>query len=128
MSKKVGVQYDQTQLDGFEAMEEDGQADSTSEAIRTAATVGLQQMGYVNGEQQREQSTLGAAGELVGFAAGVAAIAWFGVTFAYPVEIRLPAMAALLASLTAFGIARVADGGGLALRRRLGRLFGGESA
>lgn len=128
MGDKVTARFDQEQIAGFEALEENGEADSPSEAVRVAASVGLHELGYYNGESTEKQSRLSAAGELVGWVLGVVALSWLGVTIAYPVEMRLPAVAALCAALAAFGVARVADGRRWRVRDRLASVLGGERA
>lgn len=118
MAEKIPAQLDQEQVNGLEAMQEAGEADSYSEAVRVSCGVGLRELGYTNGERQ---SGIAAASRAVGWLAGIVGIVWLGVTIAYPVETRLPALAAMLASLAAFGVGRLVTGG---WRHRLGRLFG----
>lgn len=124
MSQKKTASFDQHHLEGFERMQADGAAASRSEAIRRAAQVGLDELGYL----ERTRSPLATAGERVGWVCGMGALVLLGATLAYPVGLRGPAFAALCASVASFGVARLADGAGSDLRRRLARLVGGESA
>jgi len=125
MGEKITARFDGEQVAGFNEMQDDDAADSTSEAVRQAAAVGLHEMGYVNGATE-QKANIEHAGEVVGWLFGVAALAWLGVTLFYPVEVRLPALAALAASLSAFGVARAAGHG--PLRERLAAVVGGGSA
>lgn len=128
MGKSVSVRVDEDTVEALEAMQEDGKADSASEVMRSATTLYLSDRGYLELGKDSEQSGVAAAGELVGWSLGVVALAWLGVTVFYPVEARLPAVAALAAALSAFGIARIADGGAASVRRRVARVLGGGSA
>jgi len=123
MGESNTVRLESHQWEAVDEMETDGLADNRSEAVRLALNVGLSELGYA---VRQEQSRLERAGNLVGWACGFIALAWLGVTLAYPVELRLPAVAALLASLTGFGIARAASAG--SVRDWLGGVVGGGSA
>lgn len=123
MGESNTVRLESHQWDAVKEMENDGLADNRSEAVRLAMNVGLSELGYA---VNHERSKLARAGDLVGWGAGFVALAWLGVTLAYPVGLRMPAIAALLASLTGFGVSRLADAGGV--RDAVSGLVGGGSA
>ena len=123
MGESNSVRLESHQWDGLEQMTEQGDADNRSEAARRAVNIGLAELGYTI---EATQSPLSRAGDVVGWAGGIAALAWIGVTFAYPVELRIPALLALAMSLVGFGIARLA-GGGRSSRSLRGLLGGGRA-
>lgn len=118
MGDSNALRLEQRQWEALEEMTENGDAPNRSEAARQVVAVGLDELGYGHSETP---SRFASAGYLVGWACGFVALAWLGVTIAYPVELRMPAVAALFASLTAFGVSHVAGG---SVRHQLGGLVG----
>jgi len=75
---------------------------------------------------RRQQSSLATAGNKIGMASGLFALAWLTATIAYPLELRMPALVMMFFSLASFGVARF--GSGLDMRARLAAALGGEKA
>jgi len=123
MGESNGVHLASHQWELIRQMVKDEMAESRSEAVSRAVNIGLSELGYTHGGGR---GSLARAGDLVGLATGSVALAWLGVTMVYQINLVLPAVAALLASLTAFGVSRVA--GGFEVGDALGDVLGGGRA
>jgi mannose/fructose/N-acetylgalactosamine-specific phosphotransferase system component IID len=126
MGHRLTGNFDQDQVDGFEQMQEDGKADSYSEAVRIASSVGLQQLGYTNG--QKTETTLNKYTQRFGYAFGLIGIVWLATTLTYPVSLRLPAIAALSSSVGCFAMHKALESREPAVTNYLKGLVGGETA
>jgi len=126
MGKRINPTFDQSQIDGFQQMKEEGEADNLSEAARRASAVGLRQMGYENGE--KSDTTLKAVVKQVSWLFTVAGLVGLGFTFAYPVPARIPSFAVTTLGVGLFGIYRVLEAHEPKVSKRLKRLVGREAA
>lgn len=105
MGERLTGNFDQHHVDGFEAMQEDGNADSYSEAVRRASIVGLQDMGYINGE--RKETALKTAVNRFAWLFTIAGMVGIGFTVAYPVPARLPSFAVAGFGVVLFAVHKV---------------------
>ena len=121
MGESNTLRLDSDHWDGIDQRVEQGDAANRSEAARQIMSAGLHSLGY----QVETASSLARAGNLVGWACGLSALLWLTLTFAYPIELRMPALVLMFGSLAGFGVARL---GGLGLRERLAAALGGEKA
>lgn len=122
----VTAQLDQDEAQALKDLEEALDCDSTSEAVRIAAGAGLREHGFLG---KREASGIERAGYAVGMVAGLIGVIWLATTIVWPIEARLPALAAMLMSTTAFGVGRAARSATVrGWRRRVGRALRGGSA
>jgi len=126
MGERLTGKFDQNHVDGFEAMQEDGSADSYSEAVRRASIVGLREMGYINGENQN--TALKAFVKQVSWLFTVAGLVGLGFTFAYPVPARIPSFAVTTLGVGLFGVYRVLEAHEPKVSKRLKRLVGRDVA
>lgn len=126
MGERLTGKFDQQQVDGFEAMQEAGEADSYSEAVRRASAVGLQQMGYTNGKQTNttlRKATQEASKLFLYFGLAIMGITWF-----YPLELRVMAVGPIVSGLFLVGVDRVLATHEPNISNKLRSLFGGEPA
>lgn len=126
MSEKLGIAFDETQVDALEQMQEEGKADSYSEAGRIACAVGLQEMGYTNGGYS--QTMLRRAVREVAKLFLVAGFVIVGLTYFYPLGFRIMAVGPILSGLFLLGVERVLASVEPTVSNRLKGLFGGETA
>lgn len=100
-----------------------------SESVRHLLRAGLAAKGHpvAATDGGTRPPRLAVAGERLGWVFAIIGLAWVGVTLAYPVSVRLPAIGALLASVAAFGVARGVERYDLRLTKLGRRVRGGES-
>lgn len=105
MGERLTGNFDQDHVDGFEAMQEDGTAESYSEAVRIAANRGLNELGYKNGVREETwlQWFVGELAKVLSFLA----LGWIAATIYFPVEFRFMSVYFLAAALGTFGVERV---------------------
>jgi len=114
MAHTIGCKTDQDHEDGLEAMIDDGQADSMSEALRQTSRAELARQGYLNGTHKPRLS--GIADEFAKAFAWIG-IGWLGVTMVYPVGYRLGAVFAFLAAFGCMAVGRVVEMEGVGFGR-----------
>jgi hypothetical protein len=126
MGERLTGNFDQNHVDGFEAMQDEGKADSYSEAVRRASTVGLQQMGYINGESTDTLLKRGLS--KVGVLLALTGIIGLAFTFAYPVPARVPSFSVLIVGAGMYAGSEVLEEYEPDVSRKLKQMVGGESA
>ncbi len=126
MTDRLTGKFDQDHVDGFEAMQEAGDADSYSEAIRIACNVGLQNLGYINSE--RKQTRLRELTRRFADAFALLGLMWLGVSFWLPLEVRMFAIAPFAASVTCYVLDRLLKTLEPAVTKRISGVFRGEKA
>ena len=130
MGEVKSVKLEKRQLDGIEAIQQEGQADNQSEALRNALDAGLQELGYYHGEKR--DTRLRALARRFGDAFGLLGLMWIGVTMFLPVGIRVYAAAPFAASLACIaldrGLATVEPSVSNRLVAFAATLIGGEKA
>jgi hypothetical protein len=126
MGKQIGVNLEEKQVDAFEEMQEQGDADSYSEAVRTCATIGLQEMGYING--QKADTTLKQSVYSFAWLFMVAGATGLAFTAVYPVPTRLPSLAVGAFGGLLFGVYTILDSHEPAVTNKIKAIFGGETA
>jgi hypothetical protein len=126
MGERLTGNFDQNHVDGFEAMQDEGKADSYSEAVRRASTVGLQQMGYINGESTDTLLKRGLS--KVGVLLALTGIIGLAFTFAYPVPARVPSFSVLIVGAGMYAGSEVLEEYEPNVTRKLKQLVGGEKA
>jgi len=126
MGHRLTGNFDQDQVDGFESMQEDGKADNYSEAVRIASTVGLQELGYLNGENKN--TLLKQSVYRFSWLFSIAGMVGLGFTFAYPVPARLPSFAVLVFGIALYGVSELLEDHEPSVTKKIKRLFGGETA
>lgn len=126
MGERLTGNFDQNHVDGFEAMQDEGKADSYSEAVRRASTVGLQQMGYINGECTETPLRRGL--HKIGVLLALTGIIGLAFTFAYPVPARVPSFSVLVVGVGMYAGAEVLEEYEPGVSKKLKGLVGGEKA
>jgi hypothetical protein len=126
MGERLTGKFDQNHVDGFEAMQEEGNADSYSEAVRRASIVGLRQMGYINGQQHNTR--LKKLTKNLAYVFGLIGIVWLATTITYPVQLRLPAIAAFSSAFACSVMYWLLDEYEPSISNRLKALVGRETA
>jgi len=126
MGERLTGNFDQNHVDGFEAMQDEGKADSYSEAVRRASTVGLQQMGYINGESTDTLLKRGLS--KVGVLLALTGIIGLAFTFAYPVPARVPSFSVLIVGAGMYAGSEVLEEYEPGVSRKIKQLVGGEKA
>jgi hypothetical protein len=126
MGERLTGNFDQNHVDGFEAMQDEGQADSYSEAVRRASTVGLQEMGYINGESTDTLLKRGLS--TVGILLALSGMIGLAFTFAYPVPARVPSFSVLIVGAGMYAGSEVLEEYEPNVTRKLKQMVGGESA
>lgn len=102
MAKNTTARTDKDHREALQRMVDSGEADSASEALRQTSYADLARRGYLNGSRGVER-----AAEEFGKAFGWVGVGWLAVTAIYPVEYRVGAVFALVASVACFGVSRV---------------------
>jgi hypothetical protein len=125
MGERLTGNFDQNHVDGFEAMQDEGKADSYSESVRRASIVGLREMGYINGEQHN--TTLKFAVHRFAWLLTIAGLVGLAFTFAYPVPARVPSFACLAVGVGLYAGYEVLERNEPDVTNRLKRLFGGSA-
>lgn len=125
MGEANTLRLDSEHWDGIDQLTDSGEADNRSEAARQIMSAGLHQMRDEQRARQ-ERSPLAVAGNKIGMASGIVALAWLTATIAYPIGVRMPSLVMMICSLTSFGVARFGDG--VDVRARLAALVGGDQA
>lgn len=126
MGKRINPSFDETHIEGFREMQEDEKADNYSEAARRASTVGLQQMGYINGESTDTLLKRGLS--KVGVLLALTGIIGLAFTFAYPVPARVPSFSVLIVGAGMYAGSEVLEEYEPNVTRKLKQMVGGESA
>jgi len=122
MGERLTGNFDQNHVDGFEAMQEDGDADNYSEAVRRASIVGLREMGYINGE--RTDTWLKQVVYRFAWLFTIAGVTGLAFTATYPIPTRLPSLAVGAFGGLLFGIYAILDSHEPKVTKRLKGLFG----
>lgn len=104
MGEVKSVKLENRQLDGIEAIQEDGAADNQSEALRNALDVGLRELGYYNGHTS--DTRLREIARRFRDAFALLGLMWIGVTMFLPASLRVFAFAPFAASLACIALDR----------------------
>lgn len=127
MAQRVTVQLDDEHVDGLEEMNEAGDADSISEAMRLTCADGLRNRGYYNGVQT--DTTLRRVARECARALSWIGMAWLALTLLFPVEVRALSVGAFAAAIGCVGVDKALEAHEPAVTNRLRALLsGGETA
>lgn len=126
MGERITGNFDQEHVDGFEAMQEEDKADSYSEAVRIASHVGLQQLGYVNGQQKNTR--LRAVSKRFADALALLGLCWVGLTFFHPIGFRAFAIPIFMMAIALYGVDRLLESVEPAVSNKITGIFRGEKA
>lgn len=126
MSEKIGVTLDEYQVDGLDEMKEQGRADSYSEAGRIAIATGLEELGHTNGSTVKTplRATTHELAKLFLWAGFVL----MGITFFYPIELRILVVGPITSGLFLLGVNRLLANIEPRVSNKLRSLIGGETA
>jgi len=126
MAKQKNTRLEKHQLDAIEDMVDRDVADNESEAHRMLLNEGKRAYGYKNGgytETTLKQATHEAAKWFL-----VAGLVLVGVTYFYPVSLRLVAIGPIVSGLFLMGVERVLESHEPKVSNKIKGLFGGETA
>lgn len=127
MAEQIGVRVDNGHLEQLDEMQEAGDADSYSEAVRASSQVGLEEMGYRNGGKQNTH--LRAITQRFADAFALLGVFWVGVTFLFPIGFRMWSIPIFVVALGLYGLDRLLKRHEPAVSRRISGWFnGGEPA
>lgn len=127
MAEHFGVRLERRQINAIEKMEDNGDADNQSEALRTALDAGLAELGYHNGSKR--DTRLRALTRRFADAFALLALFWVGMTFLFPMGFRMFAIPVFVISLALYSLDRLLASHEPAVSKRLVRfLNGGEAA
>lgn len=124
MADRKTVRLENRQLAALSDMEEDEAADTESEALRTALNVGLAELGYYNGTG-RSDGTLIQITHRLADAFALLGLMLLGVTWWYPLGLRMFVVAPFGASIACYLVARGLERYDVAVSDRLRGLFAG---
>jgi hypothetical protein len=126
MAETKSARFSKAQTEAIEDMVEQGKADNQSEAHRMFVNAGMREYGYVNGgytDTVLKQATHEAAKWFL-----VAGLVLVGVTYFYPVSLRLVAIGPIVSGLFLMGVERVLESHEPKVSNKIKGLFGGETA
>jgi hypothetical protein len=126
MAEHKSIRLETHQIDAIEDMVDRGEADNQSEALRRLLNSGMAQYGYRAGKNGN--TTLKTFTHRLMWAFALIGIVWMATTLAAPVALRMPAYAAMSASVGMFGVYRVLEAHEPAVTNKLRSLLGGEPA
>jgi len=126
MAERKSVHLEQHQLEAIEDMVNRGLADNESEAHRILLNEGKRGYGYKNGSYSDTvlKSVCGEMSKLF-LLAGVVLV---GVTYFYPVSLRLVALGPIISGLFLLGVERILESHEPKVTNTLRGLIGGETA
>lgn len=128
MADHKTVRLESKQLAALSDMAEGDEADNESEALRAALNVGLSELGYYNGTGDPDGAIKHLARRFADAFALVGLIL-VGLTYWYPLGLRMVVAAPFAASIACYTLVRVLDAYELGVSERIQRLFpGGERA
>lgn len=125
MGTRITGNFDQDEVEAFSELKEERDIEHMSEAVRIASRTGLQQLGYVS-ESVRD-TTLRQTTRRFADAFALVALIMMGLTWAYPIGLRILVVGPLAASISCYGLDRALKHYQPALSRQLSR-FRGEKA
>lgn len=130
MPDKVSVNLEKGQKEAFERMEDAGDADNRSEALRRSVNVGLAELGYLNGKPRAndDETPLRTVSRRFADAFALLGVFLVGFTFFFPLQFRAIVAFPFAASLACYGFERTLSNYEPAVSRRLAAVFGGEKA
>jgi len=127
MGKRITGNFDQDEVDAIVEMQEDRGIDHKSEAVRIASRAGLQELGYVQNADR--DTALRQTSRRVADALAIVGLIMIGLTWWYPIGLRMIAIAPFAASMSCYGLDRVLKHYEPAISKRIIGLFTrGESA
>lgn len=118
MGDRVTIRLENRQIQAAGRMEEAGEADNQSEAIRQFINSGMAEEGYGNGEPPTDTKLQKLTRESARALAYVG-IAWLVVAWMFPVEFRIPAAGVLFSAVALAGFERVLEEYEPSVSRRL---------
>jgi len=126
MAETKSARFTKEQADAIEDMAESGKADNQSEAHRMFVNAGMRAYGYKNGSYSDTvlKTVCGEMSKLF-LLAGVVLV---GVTYFYPVSLRLVALGPIISGLFLLGVERVLESHEPKVTNTLRGLIGGETA
>lgn len=130
MGVKTSVNLESGQKEAFDRMIDDEEADTQSEALRRTVSIGLAELGYLNGTPPDTGDTrLRATARRFADAFGLLGLFLVGVTFWLPLELRMYVVAPFGAAIACHALDRVLETYEPAVSRRLARVLGqGDNA
>ncbi len=126
MRKPLSAKFDKRQRDGLAEIQEDGLADNTSDAIRTAVDAGLSELGYTNGSHDQTRLEW-LAGELARVFAYLG-LGWLAATLYFPVGFRLYAVGWFVVSLACMALQNALESHEPGISQWLGTFTPGDSS
>jgi hypothetical protein len=124
MGKRTTIRLETRQIRAAERMEESGDADSQSEALRQLVNAGMEELGYGNGETPHtttlQRLTRESARALIYVGVGWLLLGWM-----FPVSYRAPAAAVVVAGAGLLAFERVLEEYEPGVSRRLFGWYGG---
>lgn len=119
------AKFDEYQVEALDELQDDIRSQEKSEALRKATVVGLQELGYMNGNSN---TRLKAATYRLSWLFMVAGVVGLAFTFAYPVPARVPSFAVVMTGTALYAASEWLDGVEPAVTNKLRSLVGGETA
>lgn len=126
MGERITGNFDQDEVDAFSELKEERGIEHMSEAVRIASRTGLQQLGYVS--ESGRDTTLRQTSRRFADAFALVALIMVGLTWAYPIGLRILVVGPLAASMSCYGLDRALKHYEPAISKRIAGLFGGETA
>lgn len=126
MGERITGNFDQDEVDAFDELKKDRGIDHMSEALRIASRTGLQQLGYV--EESDQDTTLRQTSRRFADAFALVALIMAGLTWAYPIGLRMLVVAPLAASISCYAVDRALKHYEPAVSDQIARLFPGDKA
>lgn len=126
MAKTKSARFTAAQIEAVEDMVEKGKADNESEAHRMFVNAGMREYGYVNGDYS--DTTLKQATHEMAKLFLIAGVVLVGVTFFYPVSLRLIAIGPIVSGLFLLGVESVLESVEPRVTNKIRRVIVGETA
>lgn len=126
MAETRGARFNREQVQAIEDMVDKGIADNQSEAHRMLVNAGMHEYGYTNGGYS-ETALKTVCGEMAKLFL-VSGLILVGVTYFYPVQLRLLAVGPIVSGLFLMGVERVLESHEPKVTNALRGLIGGETA
>ena len=120
------VDLEDRQKELLEEMAENGDIPNQSEGIRTGVEMVAAKNGYLNG-QKKETTLRTVTGEMAKWFL-IAGLVLVGVTYFYPVSLRLVALGPIISGLFLLGVERLLENHEPKVTNKIRGLFGGETA
>lgn len=124
MGKSYSVRLPQRQEEVIEDMQDRGDADSDTEALRELIDAGMAQYGYRG--RQKAETPLKQATSRFAWVFALIGLTWLATTVYLPVSLRVPAVFAFMASAGLFAFEKILESHEPGITNQLRRLYGGD--